>query len=62
MNNRTKHMGIDVLSVMKGIVDSHVKHYQNDFDIDTESLRGAALKKEQKGFLYGCAGNVGHGF
>lgn len=55
-------MGIDVLSVMKGIVDSHVKHYQNDFDIDTESLRGAALKKEQKGFLYGCAGNVGHGF
>lgn len=47
MKNRTKHMSIDVLSVMKGIVDSHVKHYQSDFDIDTETIKEAALKTER---------------
>lgn len=56
MKNRTKHMSIDVLSVMTDIVDSHVKHYKNDFDIDTETIKEAALKPERtdRSFVWLC--------
>ena len=47
MKNRTKFVNIDILSVMKGIADTHVRHYQSDFDIDAESLKEAALKPER---------------
>ena len=47
MKNRTKFVNVDILSVMKGIADTHVRHYQSDFDIDAESLKEAALKPER---------------
>ncbi len=47
MKNRTKFVNIDILSIMKGIADTHVRHYQCDFDIDAESLKEAALKPER---------------
>ena len=47
MKNRAKFVNIDILSVMKGIADTHVRHYQSDFDIDAESLKEAALKPER---------------
>lgn len=47
MRKGTKFINTDILKVMKGIVDSHVKYYQSDFDIDTELIKEAALKKER---------------
>lgn len=47
MRKGTKFINIDILKVMKGIVDSHVKYYQSDFSIDTELIKEAALKKER---------------
>lgn len=40
-------MDIDILSVMKSIVNSYVRYYQSDFDIDTESIKEAAMKPER---------------
>lgn len=47
MRKKTKYMNTDILSIMKGIVDRSVRYYQSDFDIDTELIKEAALKKER---------------
>lgn len=54
MRKGTKFINTDILKVMKGVVDSHVKYYQSDFDIDTELIKEAALKKERtdRGFIH----------
>lgn len=52
MKNRTKFVNVDILSVMKGIADTHVRHYQSDFDIDAESLKEAALKPERSDRIF----------
>lgn len=39
MRKGTKFMNIDILSAMKGIVDTHVKHYQSDFAYDIAALK-----------------------
>lgn len=47
MRKGTKFINTDILKVMKGIVDSHVKYYQSDFSIDIELIKEAASKKER---------------
>lgn len=56
MKNRTKFVNTDILKAMRTIVDSHVKYYQSDFDIDTKSIRKAALKPERtdRTFVWLC--------
>lgn len=56
MRKGTKFMNIDILSAMKGIVDTHVKHYQSDFAYDIAALKEAALKKEraERIFVWMC--------
>lgn len=56
MRKGTKFMNIDILEAMKGIVDSHVKYYQSDFDYDVQTLRETALKPErtQRAFIWLC--------
>ena len=39
MRKGTKFMNIDILSAMKGIVDTPVKHYQSDFAYDIAALK-----------------------
>lgn len=47
MRTGAKFVNTDILKAMQIIVDGHVKHYQSDFDIDAESIKEAALKKER---------------
>lgn len=56
MKEKTKYIGIDVLKVMQSIVDTHVKHYQSDFDIDKETMKEAARKPERTDriFIWMC--------
>ena len=56
MRKGTKFMNIDILSAMKGIVDTHAKHYQSDFAYDIAALKEAALKKEraERIFVWMC--------
>ena len=56
MRKGTKFINTDILKVMKGIVDSHVKHYQSDFVYDVQTIKEAALKKErtERIFVWMC--------
>lgn len=56
MKKETKYMDIDILKVMQTIVDNYVKHYQSDFDIDTKSIKEAAMKPERtdRFFIWMC--------
>lgn len=56
MRTGTKFMNTDILKAMQTIVDSHVKHYQSDFEYDVQTLREAALKKErtERIFVWMC--------
>ncbi len=47
MRTGTKFVNTDILKATQTIVDSHVKHYQSDFEYDVQTLREAALKKER---------------
>ncbi len=51
-----KFENIDLFSVMGSIVDSHVKHYKTDFDIDKSILRKAAGKEsgEERSYIWLC--------
>ncbi len=56
MKDKTKYMDIDILSVMKSIVNSCVRYYQSDFDIDARSIKESAAKPERtdKIFVWLC--------
>lgn len=47
-----KFEGVDLLSVMGSIVDSHVEHYRSDFDIDRKILMETAVKKDMTDRTY----------
>ncbi len=55
-NAGMKLENVNVLGVMRSIVDSHTKHYKTDFDYDIEILKGAAVKPERinRTFLWLC--------
>ena len=44
MKAGTKALNTDIVKVMQGIVNSHVEHYQSDFELDIEVLKEAAEK------------------
>ena len=41
---KIKFSDIDTIDFMGRVVQGHTRHYQSDFDIDKEMLRGAAGK------------------
>lgn len=47
MKTGTKAINTDILKVMKMIVDSHLEHYQSDFELDIETLKEAVTKPER---------------
>ena len=47
MKAGTKALNTDIVKVMQGIVNSHVEHYQSDFELDIEVLKEAAGKPER---------------
>ncbi len=51
-----KLVNVNVLDVMRGIVNSHTKHYKTDFDYDVETLKKAVVKpgRADRTFLWLC--------
>lgn len=47
MKTGTKALNTDIVKVMQGIVNSHVEHYQSDFELDIEAIKEAAIKQER---------------
>lgn len=47
MKTGTKTLNTDIVKVMQGIVNSHVEHYQSDFELDIEAIKEAAIKQER---------------
>ena len=47
MKTGTKALNTDIVKVMQGIVNSHVEHYQSDFELDIEALKEAAINPER---------------